>query len=161
MSDRKPFPFVATFCSVLACIQFTYRTDGWEIRLPGLSGGIVVVVLVALIVLYRLSKRVASLPGADATRITHRYDILFPIAVVSVAIKVSWIGPYITDMYREQSPQWELRWSDPRLDLFFLLCVLALIFALRIGDVVRSLESLAPEPVEAVPSQPSAERFYS
>ncbi len=139
----KKYPVVAIILLLLACVRFQYNEATWSISIPGLAGGVIVLAIIAIVLVYRIFNRVQDVcisKGVLGSRIHCKYDVLIPIAILAAFIKGYWQGDFITGMYGKDVPQWELAWSDPGWDAAFIGFVIGVVLLLRVLQLLKKVE---------------------
>lgn len=133
---------------LLACIRFEYRTDRWEFSIPGLQGGIVIIAIVGLVLVFRILNAVQDVcvaRGLIESRVSSQYDLLIPVAFVAVIFHGRWTGDLIEGMDGETVYQWEFAWSDPRYAMPFLGALLVVVFLLRVQALLKAIKAHTKE----------------
>lgn len=142
MDTLRRFPVIPAFLIFVACIGFEYRTPSSQLSVPGLVGGLAVLGIVAVVLSHRIFKHFENVcreKGWLTVPVQHRYDILFPIAFVAASLKWQYLGPEIVDTLGKAVPQWEIAWSDPTLDVYFVLAMFVVVVLLRVNDFVHAI----------------------
>ena len=134
---------------VFACMRFEINAATWRLVVPGLSGGMLALGVVAAMLLFRLDRAVRRL--CVSHRISPReiqcwYYFLIPFGAAAVAIKGHWYGQLVTDLFGNPVYRWELVWGDPRLDLAFLAALVFVIFLLRDFQLLSAVVRALPAP---------------
>lgn len=133
---------------LLACIRYEYRTDQWELSTPGLQGGIGILAIIGLVLVFRIFSVVQDVclaHGLIESRISSKYDLLIPIALVAVMFYGHWTGDLVEGMDGEEVYQWEFAWSDPEYAGPFLAALLVVVLLLRVQTLLRAIKSQAKE----------------
>ena len=52
------YPVISILLVLLACVRFEYRTSSWQVEVPGLGGGVLVLCVLAVVLIFRIFKRV-------------------------------------------------------------------------------------------------------
>jgi hypothetical protein len=137
---------LAIILVLLACIRFEYRTPEWEVRLPGLQLGVLILAIVTVVLLYRIfhsTQQECLERGLIDAPVKSQYNILIPLTLVAVAIKGVWYGDRIESMDGDEVYQWEIAWSDPTYDVPFFAGVVVLVLILRIRALFKAIEDHA------------------
>lgn len=144
------YPLLPIALVLAACVRFEYHTDMCNVVIPGLAGGIVVLAIVAIVVLYRIFNAVERLCRAKSWLkgpVKFRYDILIPIGIAAVAFKGHWFGPPIEGI-EGKTRRWILQWSDSSLDVYFIVGLIGVVLMLRILELIRAIEMSTPARLE-------------
>jgi hypothetical protein len=136
------YPFASIALILIACIRFEYNAANWRFFSPGLAGGLAVLAIVGIVVVFQIfnaAQEICLSKGLTQSRLRFKYDVLIPIAILAVVIKANWQGGDIQVMGDKQVPQWVFAWSDPHLDGAFILAVIGLALLLRILTLLRAI----------------------
>ncbi|GEM_PF-3202188 len=146
----KDLPWISIFLLLLACIHWEYHGETSSISLPGLSGGLVVLGIVALVVLYRIYKalkNVCATHGIDTKRFHSKYDVLIPIAVIPVLGHAIWYGPTAgSHLQGGAEYRWTFEWGDSNWGAAFLVVLVSVVYLLRILAMLRALGGNQEQP---------------
>lgn len=135
------YPIGSIALILLACMKFEYQTATWSINSPGLAGGLFVLVILAIVLLFRIfnaAQDVCIARGFLPSRIRCKYDVLIPIAMVAAAIKVRWFGEPFHGA-GGSGHRWELAWSDSQWDAPFLGALVGVVLLVRIFYLFRAM----------------------
>ena len=146
----RDYPIGSIGLLLLACVRFEYHSQSlsWSVSSPGLSGGVAVLGIVAVVVLFRIfnaAQDACIARGLLGSRIQSRYDILIPIAIVLVAAQGRWYGAQVEYPSGQAGHQWELAWSDPGWAVPFIAALIGVVFLTRILVLVRALSHVSDQ----------------
>lgn len=145
-SSSTGFPFISIILILIACIHYDYRTPRWEFYMPGLPGGILVLSIIGVALLFRifnLLQDVCIARGLITARVQSRYEVLLPVGILAVLIKWHAFGDLVEGMEGEQVYQWEFHWSDPKLDAPFIAALIAVVLLLRVRALLYAIQGHA------------------
>jgi len=137
----RDYPIGAIALIALACIKFEYQTDTWSISSPGLAGGVVVLGIIAIVLLFRIfnaAQDVFIVRGLLPSRIRCKYDVLIPIGILAVAIYPRWVGEPFQGAGKSGF-RWEFAWSDSEWAAPFIGALVGVVFLTRIFYLFRAM----------------------
>ncbi|QDU80376.1 hypothetical protein Pla110_21050 [Polystyrenella longa] len=144
MDTIKQFPLISIALIFLACIKFEYHTETSSFNVPGLAGGMLVIGILGIVLLFKIFNAVESYCMRRRwlrVKPYYRYDILIPVTILAVALHMRYVGPEIATKGEQQNLQWIFEWSDKDLSGHFVLSVIGIVLLLRILTLIRSLNS--------------------
>jgi hypothetical protein len=144
----RAIPVVSIILVLLAYIHFERNSQTSAVTIPGIAGGIVCLIVIAIVLLFRIfnaAHEACYRKGLIPERLHFRYDVLIPVAVVAAAIQARWQGKWIVGIYGKEVPEWIFEWGDPNLKVAFVGAVIGVVFLLRILALARAVAD-APLP---------------
>ena len=122
-------------------MKFEYQTTFWSISSPGLAGGIVVLAIIAIVLLFRIfnaAQDACIARGLLHSRIRCTYDLLIPVGIVAVAIQLRWVGEPFHGA-GESGYRWLFAWSDPEWRVPFIASLVGVVLLIRVFYLIRAI----------------------
>jgi len=138
----RDYPISAVALLLLACVKYEYQTTDWSISIPGLAGGLVVLCIIAMVLLYRIFNAMQDVcisRGLLHTRIRCKYDALIPIGIILLFIHARWCGEPFQGGIGKSRYRWEFIWSDPDWAVPFLAALVGVVLLIRILYLFRAI----------------------
>jgi hypothetical protein len=138
----RDYPIGAIALLLLACVRFEYQTASWSINSPGLAGGLVVLGIIALVLLFRIfnaAQDACISRGLLHSRIHCKYDVLIPIGILAVFVQVRYCGERFRDGPGKSGFRWEFVWGDRDWSVPFFVALVGVVLLIRILYLVRAI----------------------
>jgi hypothetical protein len=137
----RKYPIGAIALLLVACIKFEYQTATWSIYGPGLAGGVVVLAVIAMVLLFRIynaAQDACVARGLLKSRVRSKYDLLIPVGILVVAIHGRWLGEPFHGA-GNSGYRWEFEWSDPSWAAPFIASLVGVVLLTRILNLFRAI----------------------
>jgi len=140
-SILRNYPIAGIALLLLACVRFEYQTSSWAISSPGLAGGVAVLAIVAIVLLFRIfnaAQDACISRGLLRSRIQCKYDILIPIGTLAALINFRSTGEPFHGAGKS-GYRWEFARSDPGWAVPFLAGLIGVVLLVRVLHLVRAI----------------------
>jgi divalent metal cation (Fe/Co/Zn/Cd) transporter len=140
----RDYPIGSIALLLLACVKFEYHSQplGWSISSPGLVGGVAVLAIIVVVLLFRIfnaAQDACISRGLLRSRIDGKYDMLIPVAIFLVAVQARWFGTPMLLENGKSGYQWELTWSDPNWAVPFIGALVGVVLLTRVLNLFRAI----------------------